>query len=686
MNRSDPALVRALFLAVVLLAGAMQSRVHAQELDATEETFVISLRDADLRALAEQVSEITGRTLILDPSVEGEVTVISAEPLNAAGVWELFQSVLRVQGFAALRSGSIWRVIPQEGVREGGGMLGDAADAGQQDVVTRLVQLRNFPVATAVGALRPLVASFGYIEALPETNTLVITDNVENVDRIEAIALTLDEGDGTQVSTIPVRNADAAEIAAALTAVLGPEGGGLAPRVAVEARSNVLLVRGDAEMVARVRLLAEVLDQPGRALPSLTPVTRVYRLAFADAVSLVEVLRGVIGLQSARAINPVAISLEEQVRRTVPLEDPGIAEGFGVVDDPGVETELAFAEPPPVASLAAEDITIQPAPTINAVVVRARAEVQADLGALIAQLDQRRPQVLIEAAIVEISGDISEQLGVQLGFGSAAPSAGFAATSFSPAGLTLKNILRLLRVPTAIGVADEGLSIGLGSEDEFGILVQALARSSKANLLSTPSITTLDNQVAEIVVGQNVPFRTGEFSTEGNNSNNPFTTIERQDVGITLRVVPRITQGDVVQLEVVQEVSSLIAPTVPDAADIITSQRQIQTTVLADNGATIVLGGLITDDRLSSDTKVPILGDIPVVGRLFGSNAESSARRTLFVFLRPTILRTRSAVTSVSENRFQRLKSIEASPTSSVNLLREPKPIRRLPVEINGLY
>lgn len=689
--------MRAAFLAVVLLAGALQSRVQAQDLEAQDldapETFVISLRDADIRALAEQVSEITGRTLILDPSVEGEVTVISAEPLDAAGVWELFQSVLRVQGFAALRSGSIWRVIPQETVREAGGLLGDAPDAGAQDVVTRLVQLRNFPVATAVGALRPLVASFGYIEALPETNTLVITDNVENVDRIEAIALTLDQGDGTQVSTIPVRNADAAEIAEALTSILSPEGGGLAPRVAVESRSNVLLVRGDAEMVARVRLLAEELDQPGRELPSLIPVTRVYRLAFADAAALVEVLRGVIGIQSASAINPVAVSLEDQVRPAVPFEDPGVANGFGlgddgagIVDDGPVETELAFAAPPPVASLAAEDITIQPAPAINAVVVRARAEVQADLGALIAQLDQRRPQVLIEAAIVEISGEISEQLGVQLGFGSAAPSAGFAATSFSPAGLTLRNILRLLRVPTAVGVADEGLSVGLSSEDEFGILVQALARSSRANLLSTPSITTLDNQVAEIVVGQNVPFRTGEFSTEGNNSNNPFTTIERQDVGITLRVNPRITQGDIVQLEVVQEVSSLIEPTVQDAADIITSQRQIRTTVLADNGATIVLGGLITDDRLSSDTKVPLLGDIPVVGRLFGSDAESGAKRTLFVFLRPTILRTRSAVTSVSDNRFQRLKSIEATATPSASLLREPKPIRRLPVEINGLY
>ena len=215
---------RASFVAILILAGALWSAAPAQELADDGPTFVINLRDADIRALSEQVSEITGRSLILDPAVTGNVTVISAQPLTQAGVWDLFQSVLRVQGFAALRSGSIWRVIPQANVREAGGELGDGADAGQFDVVTRLVQLQNFPSATAVAALRPLVASFGYIEALPETNSLVITDTVENADRIEAIARTLDEGDGSQVSTIPVRNADATEIAAALGNVLGAEG------------------------------------------------------------------------------------------------------------------------------------------------------------------------------------------------------------------------------------------------------------------------------------------------------------------------------------------------------------------------------------------------------------------------------------------------------------------------------
>lgn len=683
MRAFPPVRMCAALLALCLgVASALP--LAAQEGADAPETFVINLRDADIRALAEQVSEITGRTLILDPQVSGEVTVISAQPLDADGVWDLFQSVLRVQGYAALRSGTIWRVIPEEGVREAGGMLEDTAGAGRLDVVTRLVQLRNFPAATAVGALRPLVASFGYIEALPETNTLVITDNAENVNRIEAIARTLDEGDGSQVSTIFVRNADAAELAAALDGVLGAEAGGLAPRVAIDSRSNVLLVRGTPEMIANVRQLAEDLDQPGRAIPSLAPVTRVYRLRFADAASLVEVLRGVIGAQAA-ATSPVAQSLEQTFGRPAPVQEPGIAEGFGIPAAAEAEAEQpAVAFPPPVASLASEEISVQPAPEINAVVVRARAEVQADLGQLIADLDQRRPQVLIEAAIVEISGDISEQLGIQLGLGGAAPQGGFAATSFSPVGLTLNNILALLDVPVAAAVAPNGLSAGVSRGDRYGILLQALGQSSKANLLSTPSITTLDNQVAEIIVGQNVPFRTGSFTTQGN-STNPFTTIEREDVGITLRVVPRVNQGDVVQLEVSQEVSSLVGA-VAGAADLITNRRLIQTTVLADNGGTIVLGGLITDDRLSTDSQVPGLGDIPVLGRLFSSNSENATKRTLFVFLRPTILRTRTDITTVSGDRFQRLRSIEAAPTGPANLLAQPRPVRRLPVEIDGLY
>ena len=633
----------------------------------TPATFVINLRDADIRTLSEQVSEITGRTLVLDPNVAGVVTVISTEPLDVGGVWELYQSVLAVQGYAALPSGNLWRVVPQAAIREGGGVLESNDTVGRLVVITRLVQLKNFPATTAVGALRPLVASFGYIEAVIDTNTLVITDTAENVRRIEGIARALDADTGQEVFTIRIRNADALAVGAAVESVLNSTTTeGAVAKVTVDPRSNVLLLKSDRETYDMVQRIVADLDVPGQAIPSTVPVTRVYKLRYADATSMAEVLRGLIGSGSTIS-NPVAEALAPvAVATTTDGENP----------------EVVLVAPPPVASFSAEEITIQPAVETNAVVVRARQEVQADLAALIADLDQRRPQVLIEAAIVEVSGDISEQLGIQLGFGAAAPPGGFAATSFSPQGPTLDNILTLLGAPVAVGIAPSGLSIGLSRQDKFGLLLQALGQSTKANLLSTPSITTLDNQAAEIVVGQNVPFRTGSFTGNGSTQ----STIERRDVGITMRVVPRVNQGDVIQLDISQEVSSLAATAVAGAADIVTNRRSIKTTVLADNGGTIVLGGLITNDRQTTRSEVPGLGKLPIVGGLFRSKSESARKQTLFVFLRPTILRTRDDIASVSQNRFQRLKAIEANPGDTGSLLVEPKPVRRLPVEIDGLY
>ncbi|MCU0800954.1 MAG: type II secretion system secretin GspD [Rhodobacteraceae bacterium] len=654
---------------LLLLLWLPLQAARAQITPNPDETFVINLRDADIRALAEQVAEITDRTLILDPNVTGIVTVISTEALDKDGVWELFQSVLAVQGYAALPSGNLWRIVPQQVIREGGGAIESTDQPGRLDVVTRLVPLQNFPAATAVGALRPLVASFGYIEAVVDTNTLVITDTAENVARIESIARALDADDGQQVFTIPIRNANAADVGAAIQNVLGTDAAGTVggPRVTVDARANLLLLSADQPTYDMVLAIVADLDVPGRAVPSAVPVTRVYNLRFADATALADVLRGLVGSSGAgvQATNPVAEALP-------PAVDPATGQPVAPV-------------PPPVSSFAAEEITIQPALESNAIVVRARAEVQADLAALIAELDQRRPQVLIEAAIVEVSGDISEQLGVQLGLGAGTPPGGFAATSFSTAGPSLDGILSLLGVPAA-GAISGGVSIGLAREDRFGLLLQALGQSSKANLLSTPSITTLDNQAAEIVVGQNVPFRTGSFDRGGDGSN-AFTTIERQDVGITMRVVPRVNQGDVIQLDIAQEVSSLVNTSVAGAADLITNRRSIQTTVLADNGGTIVLGGLITDDRQSTRSEVPGLGRAPLIGGLFRSRSESNRRQTLFVFLRATILRDGADTAQVASDRFQRLRAIEAVPVDEQgSLLTAPQPIRRLPVEIEGLY
>ncbi len=330
------------------------------------------------------------------------------------------------------------------------------------------------------------------------------------------------------------------------------------------------------------------------------------------------------------------------------------------------------------------DLTVQPAPELNAIVLRGTPAAIKAVEPLIAQLDVRRPQVLIEAAIVEISGDQAEQLAVQLGVGAAAINrADGAATSFTQLGLPLTNLLALIGNPAAGAVLSNGGSANIGLGDNFSVLLQALGQSTRANLLSTPSLTTLDNEPAEIVVGQNVPFRTGSFTTSGNTTN-PFTTIERQDVGLTLRVVPRIHEGNVVRLEIAQETSSLV-DAVTGAADLITNRRSIQTTVLADDGQTIVLGGLISDDRIRTRSQVPILGDIPIAGELFKSRKESQVKRTLFVFLKPTILRDQAAAQAVTEAKYARVRYDEARLGKGAPMLLEP-PQARLPLEIKGVY
>jgi general secretion pathway protein D len=520
---------------------------------------------------------------------------------------------------------------------------------------------------------------------------VIVTDYAENIRRIEAIARSLDgAGGGTAgFQRISLQHASAAQVGESIRNILGEEAAG-GPRLAIDERSNVVLVRGSGSAIAEARRIAGLLDTPG----NVTVSTRVFRLRFGDAESVAEILRGLLGGE-ASATNPVARSLADG---TGGAAQTSVGGGIGAGAVNRFEAQGAGSAPrataaprpavqrsaPAATGFSTPELAIQPAPDLNAIVVRGSPAAIRSVASLIDELDIRRPQVRIEAAIVEITGDAAEQLGIQLGFGSAAQLGTVAGTSFSNAGISLRNILSILGAPASIGLPAEGAGVSIGSRGDFGIFVQALSQSTKANLLSTPSLTTLDNQPGEIVVGQNVPFRTGSFTTEGNTTN-PFTTIEREDVGITLRVVPRVHEGDVVKLEVSQEVSSLVNANIAGAADLITNRRSIKTTVLADNGETIVLGGLITDDRLSGRSQVPVLGDIPVLGELFKSRRESRTKRTLFVFLRPTILRDQAAVAAQADSDYSRVRADELNQEQRERLLTNP-PGARLPVEIEGIY
>ncbi|MFD1950170.1 type II secretion system secretin GspD [Sphingomonas arantia] len=691
------------FLAAVALATLLP--VAPSSAQGPVADVVVNMRDVEIADVAEQISRITGRTLILDPAVKGRVNVTSAEPLSVGGVWELFQSVLRVQGFAAVRSGRSWRIIPQANAIRDGGSSALRGNAGAQDVVTRLIRLRNLQPEAAVRVFRPLIASFGTIEAVTNPDAVVVTDYAENVRRIERLAASLDSGGGASFDSITLRNGSARDVATAIQAVMGDNGA----KVVADERSNIVLVRGDASALAEARRMARLLDQPGGA----TPITRVFRLTNGDAESITLVLRGLLGDGSAQADNPVARSLAGSSigagglgggsnlgggigpslsaagGSALGAAASGGSAGLGsLLGASGGGNTGAGGQRQAVQGFSTPELAVQPAPEINAIVARGTPTAIAALEPLIADLDVRRPQVLIEAAIVEITGDQAESLGIQLGVGAAAiTGADGLSNSSTTLGLPLSSLLSAINPVAAAGVLSNGLTGNLGIGNSFNILLQAIGTSSRANLLSTPSVTTLDNEVAQIVVGQNVPFRTGSFATDGN-STNPFTTIERQDVGITLRVIPRILQGNVVRLEVSQEVSSLVGA-VSGAADLITNRRAIQTKVLADNGGTIVLGGLITDDRESSRSQVPVLGDVPVLGNLFKSRTTSRTKRTLFVFLKPTILRDKASADTATDRQYARLRGEEANielrprPGDSP-LLRPTGP--RLTTEINGLY
>ncbi|MGV3457582.1 type II secretion system secretin GspD [Sphingomonas sp.] len=673
---------------IFALAAMTAQPVLAAQTDSAD--IVVNMRGVEIADVADQISRLTGRTLILDPAVKGSVTVTSATPLTSSGVWELFLSVLRANGFAAVRSGRAWRIVPASNAVRDGGV--SSRSASGQELVTRMIRLSNVPSAEAARVVRPLVASFGSVEPLAQPNAVVVTDYADNVRRVEAILRSLDgNGSGMTFATITLRNGSAPEVAQALQTVLGDAASGGA-RVAADARSNTIIVRGSPAAVADARRMAASLDAPGGA----TPMTRVFRLNYADAESVTEVLRGILG-QEATTTNPVARSLSGS--RSSPRSPTGVL--GGLIASGGTSPAQTAAAAASAAATAQQaqlgqqqeatpqgfstpEITVQPSPDINAVVVRGTPSAIAAIEGLITDLDVRRPQVLIEAAIAEITGEEAEALAVQLGTSGATLSqVEGAATSFSTAGPSLGAILDALDVPIA-GALGPGLTANLAIGDNFSILVQALGTSSKSNLLSTPQITTLDNKVGEFIVAQEVPFVTGSILTDSSTVN-PYTTIERKDVGITLKVLPRINAGDTIRLEVVQEASSIAATQLTQATDLITNRRAINTTVLADNGQTIVLGGLTSDDYGQVKSQVPILGDIPIIGELFKSRRESRQKRTLFIFLKPTILRNGDDAAAIAKAKYARLRAEELDLNSPSNLLLKPlQP--RLTLEIDGIY
>ena len=590
---------------------------------ASQENWKINLKNADIREFVTQVSAITGKSFIVDPRVKGNVTVISNTSMDTPAVYELFLAVLRVHGFAAVPSGNVVRIVQQVLAKQSGNPQDFSTENPGEELVTQVLSVKNTDSNELVKILRPLIPQYGHIAGLSEPNALIISDHAENIARLTQIINRIDIADNSTTRIIRLQNAWIEDVVSLLEQ-LAPEQMGKGAKgpnrvmIVASERTNSLIIKGEPETLDKVARLVGELDVPANRGGTI----QVVRLAHSDAVQLAEILKNLIADKSPKDSASQAIAT-----------------------------------------------SIQADESLNALVIRADPATMAELKEIIARLDIRRLQVLIEAAIVEVTSDFTRTLGTELAIGDVSGSA-LPIGVTAPSG-TLASVLANLAAGNGqlSSVPDLGSTPLLAAAKRssgvnFGVIVRALSANSDVNLLSTPSITTMDNEQAKIVVGQNVPFRTGSTTSGSNGASNPFTTIQREDVGLTLEVTPHVHDGALVRLEIHQEVSevdktSLASIGSDGSADLITNKRTIDTTVLADDREVIILGGLIRDKITDVSSGVPLLKDIPILGRLFKSSNKIREKQNLLVFLRPTVLATKEDVKDMSKRKYSGIWEVQ---------------------------
>ncbi len=627
--------LRAVSMAFALAGGwlALPSAMAQDAESAVEDarTWEINARDQDIRQFITQVSQITGRPFVIDPRIKGTVTVVSNTGLDRDAVYELLLSVLRVHGFGAYAVGDVVHVVQNPTLVKQTGGGGDGLSTARQAMVTQVIPAQNVAAAELVKILRPIVPQYGHIAAVAKPNVVILSDHADNIERLMRIVAEVDIANEEDLVVRPLTHAWVGSVVPILETVapdqLGESGPGpQVVQVIANERNNSLILRGKSRPVAVILALVDKLDVPATS----TDAAQVIRLAHAQAENVVTILNGL------------------------------------------------FADP--AGSEVGQHISIQPDESLNAIVARADPGTMGEILDLVAMLDVRRTQVLIEAAIAEIAVEDLFTLGVEV---AGTDQRGQSVPAFNTTLNGIVNALLAGAVPdggdavSGVGLVTStttpGIAVAKVDPDgiSFGAVLNALATNVAADLLSAPSVLTLDNEEAKNLVGQNVPFRSGSFTTTADGISNPFSTVQRQDIGITLTVTPHIHDGSSVRLEVLLTVENLVDSALPsgalEAADLLTQKREIDTTVLADDGQTIVLGGLIQDDIRESRRKVPLLGDVPGLGRLFRSTRETRAKRNLLVFLRPTVLRSESDVRVTTDRLYNRIREfqIEARPNEA---------------------
>lgn len=613
-------------VACVLSLGLCFAQAWAEDPEVDEEgvpQYEVNFVDTDMGEFIDSVSRITGTTFIVDPRVTGKVTVRTVDRHDAEAIYDIFLAQLRAQGFAAvdLPNGSV-KIVPDQAARLEPVPVENAGkqSKGSDGVATRVFNVRNAASEQMLGILKPLIdPRVGVITPYPAANLLVVTDWRSNLERIDKLLRQLDQVSDEPLQVMPLKHASAADTAPLVTRLLAREQGADSAQVVADPRSNALLVRGSADSRERVRALLGQLDRPSDNLHSSN--TQVIYLRHANAAEVVKVLRG-------------------------------LGQDGGVPDAPAGEGKEA-----PVRTASDSGVRLEYEEGANAVVMVGPDSELAAYRNIVEQLDIRRAQVVVEAIIAEVSDSSAQELGVQWLFADEKFGAGI--VNFGSNGVNIASIAgaaasgdnkELGKLLSATTGATAGIG-HFGGGFNFAMLINALKGKSGFNLLSTPTLLTLDNAEASILVGQEVPFVTGSVTQ---NNANPYQTIERKEVGVKLRIKPQVNSDNSVRLDIVQEASSIADSRA--ASDVITNKREIKTKVMVDDNGLVILGGLISDESTTSNQRVPLLGDIPVLGRLFRSDSNRNVKQNLMVFIRPRIMRDGPSLAGLSQEKYRSLQ------------------------------
>ncbi|WP_395058781.1 type II secretion system secretin GspD [Polaromonas sp.] len=652
----------------------------------SEAPVTLNFINAEIEAVSRTMAVISGRNVVVDPRVKGTMTLVTAVPATPAQALRLFSAQLRTQGFALVESSGLFLVVPEADAKlQSGAVSATSPPAASGQIQTQIFRLNHETATNLVPVLRPLISPNNTINVNPGNNSLIITDYADNLRRIGTIIAALDIANATGVEIIRLQHAIATDLAPIVNRLIDSSGTGaiaagqtdtsFKTTLLAEPRSNSLILRAaNPARIALVRTLVDKLDQAAfnsTGKDAASGNIYVVYLKNADATKLATTLRAAL---AATSTGPVGLSLAGAAANAPP--PPG-GTGSGSGSNSTLTTSLVSAQPSTGGQIQAD-------PSTNSLIITAPEPQYRQLRAVIDKLDARRAQVFVESLIAEVNADKAAEFGIQFqgSLGRKGDGAiGLLGTNFSIGGANIITLAAQAAGGAGTAVPSTGGNIGIANRQAngmyvLGFLARFLEASGDGNILSTPNLLTLDNEEARIVIGQNVPFVTGSFTNTGGGNGgsvNPFQTIERKDVGLTLRVKPQISENGTVKMQIFQEVSSVQASSINSSTGLITNKRSIESNVLVDDGAIVVLGGLLQDEYSGNQEKVPVLGDVPVVGNLFKSETRSRRKTNLMVFLRPVVVRDASATDSLSIDRYDLMRAVQ----------RDSQPVPRIMVPIN---